>query len=1077
MGNITVYRASAGSGKTHRLTGDYLKMAFAAGFQQILAVTFTNKATAEMKSRILEELYKISKGEASDFQNFAGDSSASSKINASLLLENILQKYAWFSVTTIDSFLSGIFRSFLLEIGVNSVYDIELDQNSVLEKIIDRLFENIEEDTDLKYWLVRFARERIETGDKWEIKKEIQKLGAELFKESYKLIDDSTTNKFSDKNFLNNYRKQLTAVQTKYIERLRSAGLEAMSVINQHSLSESDFKQGGRGIFAQFRKWSSGDISEPNIYVRNCLSDPDEWISKGKNNQIVATLRDQLLMKILQDTFSFIERESVFYNTSETILKHFHTIGILGDLAERLQLLVREENKILLSEASSLLCDVVGENDASFVFEKAGNLYLNFMIDEFQDTSRIQWKTLMPLVKNGISENGSCMIVGDVKQSIYRWRNGDWELLAGRALEDLKPFPNTILNLETNWRSAPQVIQFNNRLFHQAPAVLQNQYNSDLIAAPEEFRELLNNSILGLYEGQKQLVPDVNQEIEGFVRVFCIKKDKDKTPPKDLILEKLPETIASFIDKGFQLKDIAILVRKKSEGDSITRVLRDSSRRMIRDKKYNFDFISDENLYLDESPAVYLLISALKFLARPDDRINLASLLYNWNQKSKPGVFANDDIFMASSVKSDDLKNFLPNSYIENLEHLRQLSLLLLAEELIKVFDLDDDSSETPYLMAFMDQLLQFTRTERGGIAAFLDWWEQNKDNFSLLISENQNAIRVMTFHKSKGLQFRVVIIPFCDWLLDHDARINNIIWCKTSGNPFSLLEQVPVQYSGKLAETRFAPDYFREKQKAYIDNLNLMYVGFTRAEQGLVIFAPCSESEKGLKTTGDLLEFSLKELIKDNSLEDFTVTKNAFEQEGLTLELGEITSEWKKNIKPEDKLETLSIDHYPYYPFTGRLAITFKGEGFFEPQRNETILRGKVMHELFSLVKTKSDIEKAVDLLIEQGKIPQNSRQLIINQVVEYINNPLVEDWFEPGWEIHSEAEIILPGKGILRPDRVMVRDKTAIVVDYKFGSSVEKKYDKQVNEYCELMKEMGFDNVQGYIWYVELSKINRIV
>jgi ATP-dependent helicase/nuclease subunit A len=1078
LGSTTVYRASAGSGKTHRLTGDYLEMAFASDFRKILAVTFTNKATAEMKGRILEELYKLSQGKDSAFGQIAGATGTAAKINAANLLENILQKYAWFSVSTIDSFLSGIFRSFLLEIGVSSVYDIELNQDAVLEKITDRLFGNVEHNSDLQHWLSRFARERIESGKKWEMKREITELGKELFRESFKLIDEGTKQKYADREFLNAYRKQLFAIQKTYENTLKEAGKKAMDAIQARGLSAGDFKQGSRGIYGLFRGWSLGQVKEPNVYVLNCLDDPEEWPGKGEISLEAAALRDELLMKLLTDTLGYMEVHRALYNTCEVVLRHFHTMGILGDLLKNLQQLSREENKILLSEAAALLRDIVGENDASFVFEKAGNLYLNFMVDEFQDTSQIQWQTLMPLVKNGLSENGSCMLVGDVKQSIYRFRNGDWELLASGAVEDLHPFPHHTEDLSTNWRSAPQVIHFNNSLFDMAPALLQQEYNALLAGSQAAVGDIPADQVLSLYEANTQEVSPKRKEAMGFVKLYSLKKEKDKTPPKDIILENLPAEIASLLAKGFRLRDIAILVRKKADGDLVTRVLREQSGREFEGKSRRFDFISDENLYLDESPAVYLLLSALRYLAFPNDAINLTALVHAWHRE-KGTVLSNDELLRAGA--SEDLLSRLPEEFAGHLSRIRQLAPVSMAEEIIRIFGLDARPEASPYLMAFMDQLLQFGSTERGGPAAFLEWWEEHKDTSSLTVNETQDAIRVMTIHKSKGLQFRVVILPFCDWEFDHDTRKTNMIWCKTPGPPFDLLEKVPVKYAKKLSDTLFAPDYFREMQKAYVDNLNLLYVALTRAEQGLIVFAPYeTRKEPGIKTCSDLLSHFAQDYLANHSVEDLAVTENPFENEGLLVEWGKVTADWDTGSAAEEEITSLKLSDYPYHPFTERLAITYQGEGFFEegkPAEQQGPVRGRVMHELFSLIRTKKDIERSTASLIAQGKLPAAGREATIAFVKEKLEDPLAGSWFEEGWQVYSEADILIPGKGTKRPDRVMVKGNEAVVVDYKFGGAEDRKYDRQVAEYCALMQEMGYRQVQGYIWYVELGKINRVV
>ncbi len=1084
MSNIIVYKASAGSGKTHRITQDYLKLAFASNFQNILAVTFTNKATAEMKGRILEELYKLSKGDKSDFIDLAGGTTERAKIVSSILLENILHNYSRFSVSTIDSFLSRIFRSFLHESGVNSIYDIELNKNHVLEKVTEMLFENVENNPDLKNWLTSFAFENINRGKSWEIQEDLMKLGAEILNESFKLMDENTRNKYSNKEYLNKIRELIIALESDYENKITNYGKLAMDSINSAGLISSDFKQGTRGVYNLFNQWSEGVMAEPNSYAINCLNDPNEWCSKSKNKIDVEALRDKLLMQILSKTISFININRRIYKSCKLVLNQYYAIGILGDLSKNLLQHTRKENKILLSEAGALLCNIVGENDASFVFEKAGNLYKNFMFDEFQDTSLIQWKTLMPLVKNGLSENGNCMIVGDVKQSIYRWRNGDWELLAGRALVDLNPFQNTVEDLKTNWRSAPEIVKFNNNVFIEAPQILQNQFNSGFAEQEKENQLFFTDSISSLYKGEPQLISNKTFDSDGFVKLYFLKKgnknEASLTIPTEVIHEKLPGIIIQLLDKGFQLKDIAILVRKKSEGDKITKALSEASGKSIDGKTYNFSFISDENLYLDESPAVNILLAAIRYISNQSDLINLTSLIHSWNHEKRPDNFPNEFIFRSIRANGQDFHQFLPGQFIKELELLAQLPLISLAEEIIKIFELGNDEIAAPYLMAFMDQVVHFNSTERGSPARFIEWWDKNKDSFSLSVNDNQNAIRVLTFHKSKGLEFKIVIIPFCDWTLNHDSRQNNIIWCNTTVAPFNMLDKIPVRYSDKMAETLFAADYFQEKQKAYIDNLNLLYVGLTRAKLGLIVFAPFEDNEKELKTSGDLLEIVCRNLLKNCSTGDIHGTSKDFDYEGWQFESGTITTVTNSNKPPAENNQSVSLDKYPIYPFINRLTIKYQGEGFFETDRTvkDTLaVRGKVMHELFSLIKTRHDIEKAIDLLISKGKIELAERTNIINRVNEIVDLPEVKQWFAGECKILTEAEILIPGKGIKRPDRVMIANNTVIVVDYKFGEFKDKKHEIQVREYCKLMQEMGYEIVQGYILYFELKKVSKVV
>ncbi|OFX27282.1 MAG: hypothetical protein A2041_12380 [Bacteroidetes bacterium GWA2_31_9b] len=1083
MSQLTIYKASAGSGKTYKLTEEYLLLLFQnpLNYRRILAVTFTNKATAEMKSRILKELYNLSIGEKSGYLSFLkktfsiSDSEVQTK--AQHILSLILHDFSKFSVSTIDTFFQKIIRSFTREVGIQPGYTVELDHSEILNKVVDELLLDLDTNTGLRDWLVNFASTNIEEGSRWDFKSDILKLAQEIFKEEYKAFDQELISKMSDKVFLTNYLNELQEIKAKFENTLVNFGKQGLQIIEKNGLTVEDFSYGKSGVPGYFIKISEKIDFEPGTRTLSGTESIDPWIKKGSpKKDIIENALHTGLFEQLLNAVNFYNENCIDYYTAVNILRYIHTLGILTDIASKLRSYCEEQGIFLISDAAKLLQRIIDDNDSPFIYEKTGSIYKHFMIDEFQDTSHIQWYNFKPLIGNSLSEGNSNLIVGDVKQSIYRWRNGDWKILAEEVNTDFNQFAMQSKSLKTNWRSRKNIISYNNSLFWYSAQILQEKFN---VAAGNQVGEF-ENKITNAYSDISQLNPENTNNEGGFIHHSFIKKGDDGEDWKEEVKLRIPKLIENLQDKGFQLNDIAILVRKGDEGQEIANTLIQHKQSLPETSPYRFDFISNDSLYLKNSIVVPFILSVLHFLLDNRDDINNAYLIWayqknvlqkNINEHEAHAYLKNH----TSNDKETRFQKYLPSEFLNSVDTLKQLPLFELTDRIIRLFNLQDLKQDIPYLQAFQDVVLTFSRNKSADMHSFIEWWNEKGVKQTLNISENQDAIRIITIHKSKGLEFKVVIIPFCNWEIDHKPFQTNILWCKPSTAPFNKLELLPIKYSKEVEKTIFKKDYFNEKVHAFVDNLNLMYVAFTRAEQALFSFSPVKEKFTTLTSIGDLLQFVYLNSANYKSTEnkesvDFI---DFYDKENAELKIGKLNyfSEKSKEM-PEDIL----LEEYQSFDIINKLRIKLHDNSFFTGKESSAFTRvnhGKIMHEIFEHISTEQDIPKAIDKLIFEGKLSPNEKEEISAKINEFFKNEQVKSWYSNEWEVKAEAEIILTGGRITRPDRVLISNEKIVVIDYKFGEKEEEKHHKQVQSYMEILKKMENKTIEGYLWYVDLGII----
>ncbi len=1089
MSSLNIYRASAGSGKTYTLTKEYLKLVFeeALNYRSILAVTFTNKATDEMKSRILKEIYILSKGEKSPY---ADELMAINKLDANALqvkakeiLNRLLHDYNRFSVTTIDSFFQRVVRSFTREIGLQMGFNIELDQKKVLNEVVDLLFLDVDEDAQLRSWLLDFAESKIKDGQTWNFKKDILDIGSEVFKEDFMNFDQVLIEKLSDKNFLNTYKKALSQIKEEFEKTLKGIGAEALSLIEKQGLSVADFTYGKTGFINYFYKLNAGDMAEPGTRVLAAIDKPDKWTKAQASPSLkaaVTTAYASGLGDLLKNAVEYFYKECQLYFSVEKTLKFIYTLGILTDISKKVKSFAEDENLFLLSDASRLLRSIIGKNDTPFVYEKIGNVYKHFMIDEFQDTSSMQWDNFRPLIANSLAENNRSLVVGDVKQSIYRWRNGDWKLLAEQLDVDFEHQGIESLTLDKNWRSSKNIINFNNALYALASQALQNTYNSNIPKGLEDKLLVEQSRILKAYADVYQDYPGSETKCAGYVKAHMI-KDEEGLKWNDRVLELLPSQIEEIQTRGYKAKDMAILVRNGREGAKVANKLMIYKNSDLAQKEINYNVISNESLYLKNASVISFLMHVLKYLIYPDDKINLAYLLQEYRlylKQEEPDNY--DEIFAQSENSEDVFKGLFPVAFTQNISFLKRQALFDLVEKLIEIFELNKYVTDYPYLEAFQDLVLGFSRSNSPDLNSFVDYWEERKDKEVIAVSDHQDAIRILTIHKSKGLEFKAVLLPFCDWELD-DIKHHKILWCQPELEGFNAIDTLPIHYKVDLKQTIYYKEYFAEQLQAYIDNLNLLYVATTRAEEVLITYSPWTDKNNFSKVSDLLLhlfknaaqystDFGGKEIINLNL---------SWRDEDQCFELGELAQKDRGDGK--EKVEQLMVE-YPVSMLDDRLKLRSHATDYFDFSEAASIdsfapiNKGNILHNLFQDIKYVDDIDSAIAKLKFEGKLDDSQSKEVKTIVERLFDKPQVVSWFSKDWRVINERDILLGEGNTLRPDRVIVKGDEAIVIDYKFGQNKEKAHIAQVKTYKKLLEKMKFRQVSGFILYGELAEIVEV-
>lgn len=1094
---LTVYKASAGSGKTFTLASEYITLVVKnpQDYKKILAVTFTNKATQEMKTRILSQLYGIAH-KLPDSQAYyeqvlrkTGFPELTIRENAAEALSLLTHHYNEFRVQTIDAFFQSVLRNLARELNLTANLRIDLNDEQVEAQAVDELINSLEEGEEVLTWIRDYIDKNIEDDKGWNVIGQIKDFGKNIFKDFYKDHKAELDSRFREESFFDDFITDLRKIRKespkkvkeqagKLLQKISDAGVDTgyfinglLTYINALTKAGSKKKEAGKK-----------DLFEdgPAANVLKCLDSPDNWLLKkcpaGEKERISA-----LIFESWYDDLLLLEqyRKECWkeYQSSNLTLKHLSQLRLLHAISEAVDEINKDTNRFMLSNTQSLLSTLMKDTDTPFVFEKMGAYLKHIMIDEFQDTSTIQWTNFRKLLDNCMAQIESHnLIVGDVKQSIYRWRQGDWKLL-NNIEYDFSEEQIKIEPLETNYRSEENIIRFNNAFFTQAVIQTVKELESDDIKGAAQ-----------LIEAYKEIEQKPRKDDgKGSVHIKLFPYDKKAVSEyNENVLNELVSNIRELLNRGYKQKDIAILVRSKG-------VIQDIADKFQGEFGTDVSIVSDEAFQLDASLAVNVIIAALRLLTHPDDKLTEGKLVKLYQQQVIQTDRDNNALFVDEGER--ELKSFLPSGYIDKFDFLLKLSLVDLVDEIYSLFNLGSLEGQSAYVCTFYDTLNEYLRDHPADIDDFIEEWEDSLSS-NTIQSDEVDGIRLITIHKSKGLEYDNVLIPFCDWGLE--KTVGNTIWCPGDNKekPYGELPLIPIDFSKKMIGTVFEDDYKEEHLQNTVDNMNLLYVAFTRAGKNLFI-----TGKKASKTTFTKLQngntatdrSQIIQLVIDdlaNELPGATVD-DVGDKEAISFDFGTLldceqrVDKEKSTENPFEltpKTHKLKIETFPHpvsFRQSNKSHDFINGEDIDPSDANRYIKVGNILHQLFSTILTEDDIEPRLKVLEQEGVIYNDevtSRELQ-NKIANALMNEKVKDWFSSRWKLFNECTILDYDKesGDIhehRPDRVMTDGKEIIVVDFKFGKPREE-YHEQVQRYMSLLMRMGYEKVSGYIWYVVRNEI----
>ncbi|MBX3163134.1 MAG: UvrD-helicase domain-containing protein [Bacteroidetes bacterium] len=1037
MQNFVVYKSGAGSGKTFTLVKEYLRLALhdekklSYNYKRILAVTFTNKAAAEMKSRVIDALYKIAHDNELPFIGTTlceelKVSESELKKRAQLLLSAILHHYSDFAIGTIDSFTHKIVKTFAHDLDLPVNFNIELDTQGFYEKVISELFSQIGEDEQVSKLLKEYALNKAEDNKSWDSEKDIQDFSKLLLKEhSEKYIEQ--LKQFNSQE-LEQFRKQFIDFVFSYRTVLKSEAQKAISLIKENNLTDDDFLYSGSGAQNFFKKCVNAVVTleDTNGARLTKAVEENKWAGKNANSKLEEISPE--LTKIAQTLIHYIREHYSYYVLCSLLEKQMYPLMLLKKIEEISQEKKQEEKLVFISEFNQKIFDIIQNEPTPFIYERLGERYQHYLLDEFQDTSRLQWQNILPLLDNSLSNGWYNLIVGDGKQSIYRWRNAnvnqfvslpnienakDNPIMAQRNEALQRNFSEKFLN--TNFRSTKTIVEFNNQLFETLKENLLSEENKRI------------------YEKHAQ---ETKSSEEGYITVTTGKSED--------LDDFICNTIKSQIDKArkdkFSYKDVCILVRKNSHGNLIANYL----------VEQKIPVLSSDSLLLKNNLEINVLLSYLNYLVNTEDAISAASVLnYLWQSKQiGEDEFHNHliDLHERKSL-SDILKKH--NIFLNTNE----LSLNNLLDNCIAIANaLGLNKSGFHYIRFFLDEVSEFLALKNSNISSFFDWWESRGERASMIIPENTDAVKIMTIHASKGLEFPVVIVPYCNWKYFRE----NEDWVSIKNEKVKLPASVIKLSKNVSADAGFTAEFEEEQQEQILDNLNVLYVAFTRAVNRLHIISTKSAANNQ-KNIDAWIENSVSKL--------YAPTKENFYEVGKAL---------PKQVFHDKHFSSFELEPLDFV--TPNNVVRIKAAYPNSDETENARLQGIVMHQILSNIKSADDLESAVNSAISEGLVNVNEAQEIKTKLSQLIHHAELKNYFQPNVNCKLEAELITQNAEILRPDRIVFLENETVLMDYKTGKENNQKYFKQLFKYEQALNTIGHNPVKKILVYIDEMKVVEV-
>ena len=1104
---VKIVKASAGSGKTFQLTAHYIALLFKenTSFSHILAITFTNKATAEMKHRILTVLESLAQG--NDRYTAYQDvilalnpelSPIDIKEKAKQIYRQILHRYGLFHVTTIDGFVQKVIRSFSYELEIGSAYRLEMNLDKVKKDLSQRLNKILNTRADLLKWIINYAREQIEKGRHWNYTHTLLELANEIFKERYQPFHDAMrmmkagdrSTIFETVDTLN--KEQIAAFEQAFVPYFR----EAKNTYLLSGANEQDLAGKSRNPLAKLATWD--ESTDPfALYGKlvSLIDMPEKW--QKSFTPTIQGLYDTLnpLLKRLQQWY---EEQAPAYYLALALNDNMYYLNLLQEMSNLLSDYRNDHGVMLISESQSLLKEInkTGIDNASFIWEKVGTHFKHLLFDEFQDTSSSQWYNFVPLLSNMLAEHpaksalADHLIVGDIKQSIYRWRSGDWTLLDRQVAADLGQERIAEHSLQENYRSRDNIIDFNNFLFKHGPKWLQDELNEKVRQGIGEEayldwwqKEGFDQQIIRAYQTSFQHKParKDGQNAGGHVAIKVLPLEKGnrssrQNQTKEQALEQLGTTLLTWIqERRYLPKQIGILVRTNQEAQDVIQHLLAIQQALPAADRFNV--VSGEALLLANNRSVKLIINSLMIMITPpsDAAIFKANCLYLFHQQAdKPFTADNSLWFGLHEASIHHWGKTLPQLLKDQWDSIQQQPLSELVEFLIRAYQLDAQEADIPYLLAFKDLVEKCVIRGEQSIPAFLDYWNEDGQKKALPAAEGTNAIEILTIHKSKGLAFDVVMIPFCSWNLDTNHLRD--FWIHTADTPYSLLQSVPVKYNAnKIGKSSLYRAFYEEMLFNFLDALNLLYVATTRTKEELYITVPDETTTPNL--IADLLIQVVKQFHNELGVNydagiAFPPTYIPVEKQA-NMPVKEINRKGV-HLRQVDDNWTWSLCQYPSSNHLHQALESqkIKTELLLLGEQDPNIRLGLMLHEVLSKINHPEGILQQLRYMQSSGTIKASETAFLSEKLHEIFAHPDLKEIWQKEYAIVSERSILHPDGRVFRPDKVFLGPNETLILDFKFTGKkdhqfVQKEHLQQVGSYRQLLSQMGYPNVQGYLYY----------
>ncbi len=1055
--SFTVYKSSAGSGKTFTLVKEYLNMVLKrpTSFRNILAITFTNKAANELKERVLSYLRELSavNDDVTSVKKFmlpilieeTGLDEATIKERAGTTLSLILHNYSDFAIGTIDSFVHRIIKTFAYDLKLPLSFDVELDDEEHLNRAIDILINRIGIDQDLTNILINFTKLKTTEEIDWQIEKDLLKFSKTLINEDGREAIDKI------KELNNEDFKEIAQKTSKFIKdfkaQINPLAQKAVDLIRSKNISDKSFYYGTKGISAYFKKLSQSrnEDFKPNAFVKKTIEE-DIWFG-GKTDvaemDSINAIKDEL-NSYYRQIEDILHQELERFQLYKIIHHQIYAVAVLSEIGKILEEQKHQNNIIHISEFNKRVADIVFNEPVPFIYERLGERYKSFLIDEFQDTSVLQWQNFIPLIDNSLAEGHFNMIVGDGKQAIYRFRNGEVEqfarlpnLFKADKLPLAEEREQTLIrnfnekNLTRNYRSKREIIEFNNQFFKCISEKLIEDYRN-------------------IYDGLEQEFDKDNKG--GYVHIDLIEGSRGEAWINSN-LDKIKGIVDELISDRFSFKDITVLCRSNSEITTVANFL----------LQHNYPIITNESLVLGGSAEVNLIIAILNYLVNPSEKIYKANILKYLVETSFVKEKLEEVMMFTQPLKSDDqelidqvdpfLNYLIAHDRQINAAYLLSLPIYDLIEELIRIFHLNDEVN--PFVQFFLDAVMRCNSKEQADVFSFLEWWERNQSKESVVIPEDLNAIQILSIHKSKGLEFPVVIYPFAN---NNVKTTKSHSWINIEDEYLPKLQSFYLPLTKREAEnTAYADVLLKEVNKSLLDLLNMLYVAFTRPTERLyVITEKIGKRKSESENISKLIHFFLNHA-------------GVYEEEKTEYDFGERVP--KKKLAEESSNQMVELKSFISENWRKKLLISTNAPELWDiqnPEKNKTW--GNLIHLILSKIQYKEDTEKVVSQFVESGIIRPVDVSEVLKVINKLMNHEQAGQFFESNLTVKNEAEILMADGHVLRPDRLVFGINYLAIIDYKTGKP-ESKHEKQIIDYANKLASMGYKNIQKYLIYLNES------